>query len=686
MRKDRKPLLRVIAVMTLVFAAVLGIGSLQPGKTQSDHWQLVPEKTVTEVPAGFAGLAFTDADVEDAEAAFFRLTPDDKTGILHAYVPAEMEGKALHLQLNRDQALRIEGEGLDAPAENESEKTRDQSGAGVWRAGQTLPSFAEGAEYSFTIEDAQGQAAESETVVFHYTQNVPSMFIETKSGSMEAADSDKHHETGEDAVYRIYQTDGTPDASGRCEIKGRGNSTWSLNKKPYNLNLARENSLLGMDSCSRLALIANFWDSTQTRQYYAFEAAARLGLEYTPQTRFVNVYLNGKYHGICLLTQRLNVNGGTVRITDLDAKNNRANVTKDTIGTTVMDTDEEGHEALAYAFRNEPDNLTGGYLIEFEDRYEKENLWFATETEHMAFKSPQKPSVGEYRYISSYVREAEAVLFGTGGAGTVESGASETGAEDPDRSAGGSGDGAADAGSVWDYFDMDSWARMYLIQDFFVQSDDEYYSFFFYKKENDPLLYCGPVWDFDLCLGNMNCGDYYRTSAQTLWLRDGRKKWLHQMDQYPEFRARVAELYLEELEPVIRDMLDNEYDQTVEGLEKDTKLNYLRWHKDLDYSERTGLVRTFLHSRVDFLHDYYTDPGSYHRLLFHFAWGDFSYYVRDGESMGFLPTYDYGEKQSSVQREANGFITGWQDTADGSLLQPDTPVYGDREFDPVYIP
>ena len=327
-----------------------------------------------------------------------------------------------------------------------------------------------------------------------------------------------------------------------------------------------------------------------------------------------------------------------------------------------MDTDEDGHDGLAYAWENEPDNLTGGYLLEFQARYEKEDVWFKTDTLHISFKSPEAPSVGEYEYISDYVREAEKALF----------------SEDwtnPDTGL-----------SVFDYFDMDSWARMYLIQDFFVQSDDEYYSFFFYKKADSPLLYCGPVWDFDLCLGNMNCGDYYKTSAQTLWLKDGRKKWLHRMQQNPAFSELVADLYLSELVPIVRDLLDKEYEQTVDYLEPDTNLNYLRWHKNLDYRERTGWVRTLLETRVQFLHDYYTDPGSFHRLLFHFAWDDFSYYVRDGETMGFLPTYDYGEKQFTAQRNANGFITGWQDTSSGELLQPETPVYEDREFDPVYIP
>jgi hypothetical protein len=503
------------------------------------------------------------------------------------------------------------------------------------------------------------------------------MYIDTESGSMEAVDSDKKHQTEEEAAYRIYQTDGTPDSSGMCAIKGRGNSTWSQAKKPYNLKLRSDNSLLGMDKCTKLSLISNYWDSSQTRQYYGFEMAERLGLAYTPQTRFVNVYLNGRYHSLCLLTQRINVDGGTVKITDLDEKNDRANRGSGDPDPVVMDTDEDGNEALAYAFGKEPADLTGGYVIEFDSRYEMEDCWFETETRHMVFKSPQMPSVGEYEYISDYVREAEKALF----AGAVVDENGEAAEDEFDETDGVNPDTGK---SVWDYFDMDSWARMYLVQDFTVQSDDEYYSFFFYKEAGNPLLYCGPIWDFDLCLGNMNCGEYYRTSAQTLWLRDGRKRWLHRMDQFPEFRERVAEIFLEEFAPIIEDILENEYDKNVDLLEKDTNLNYLRWGKNLDYRERTDMVRTLLQNRLEFMRAYYTDPDSYCRLLFHFAWGDFSYYVKKGESMGFLPTADYGEKQTTAQRESTGLIIGWQDTETGELLQEYTAITENRDFDPVY--
>ena len=658
--------LAVLAALTVLF---MFCARIESDYVKNPNWQLDPSGPPEDYPSGFEGLAFCgkpetrnpDNPIPDpgheGEDVAFRLTEDKETGIWYAYVPAEMND-GLYLKMNSRETLVIKetGEG--------SKKDSKKKISGSFRRGEKLPSFPEDVHYSFTILDSEDNALDSQEVVFIYTEGIPSMYIETESGSMEAIDSDKHHETSETATYRIFETDGSPESSGTCTIKGRGNSTWSQAKRPYNLNMDEENILLGMDSCRKYALIANFWDSTQTRQYYSFLAAQKLGLEYTPQTRFVNLYLNGRYQSLYLLTQRLNVNGGTVKIRDLDKENKKVNseqADQGNIETIVQETDEKDHESVAYAWENDPADISGGYLLELDERYSKEDVWFSTETHHVDITSPQEPSVAEYNYIADYVRAAEKALF----------------ADDWTNH---------DTGlSCFEYFDMESWARMYLIQDFFVQSDDEFYSFYFYKKPGDPLLYCGPVWDFDLCLGNMNCGDYYKTSAKTLWLKDGRKRWLHRMGKDPEFAALVSRLYLEELEPVIRGLLENEYDQTVDSLEAITKINYFRWHKNLDYAERTGLVKTLLDTRVQFLHDYYSDPDSFHKLVFHFAWDDFSYYVRDGESMGFLPTYDYGEKQSSPQREANGFITGWSDK-DGNLLQPDTLIYEDMEFDPVYIP
>ena len=428
-------LIPCIIVLTVLFFVIITLGDR--AKEDYKSRQLAAQEAGLDFSGaapGFDGLGFYDDEHFTADTAFFRLTEEDLSGVWIAYVPAEMSGKPLHLCLNSGEQLQIErisGEApgdldlsqyLDVPKENTdpdaAENKGGNAGSGstdgdvsghIFHAGDTLPQFAEGATFTFTLLDSGGRKTDSRTVIFLYTENVPSMYINTESGSMEAVDNDKSKETSETADYRIRMTDGRLDAAGSCTIKGRGNSTWGREKHPYNLKLASEDTLLGMGNCTKYALLANYWDSTQTRQYYAFNTAEKLGLAYTPQEKFVNLYLNGRYQSLYLLSQRINVNGGTVSIANLDKKNKKANpdvdTDKDQPETVVLDRDKDGRTSVAYAWPNEPDDITGGYLIEFQDRYKDEPCWFRTEEQYMTFKSPKMPSVGEYQYIAGYIRE-----------------------------------------------------------------------------------------------------------------------------------------------------------------------------------------------------------------------------------------------------------------------------------------
>ncbi len=321
-------LIPCIIVLTVLFFVIITLGDR--AKEDYKSRQLAAQEAGLDFSGaapGFDGLGFYDDEHYTADTAFFRLTEEDLSGVWIAYVPAEMSGKPLHLCLNSGEQLQIErisGEApgdldlsqyLDVPKENTdpdaAENKGGNAGSGstdgdvsghIFHAGDTLPQFAEGATFTFTLLDSGGRKTDSRTVIFLYTENVPSMYINTESGSMEAVDNDKSKETSETADYRIRMTDGTQDAAGSCTIKGRGNSTWGREKHPYNLKLASEDTLLGMGNCTKYALLANYWDSTQTRQYYAFNTAEKLGLAYTPQEKFVNLYLNGRYQSLYLLS------------------------------------------------------------------------------------------------------------------------------------------------------------------------------------------------------------------------------------------------------------------------------------------------------------------------------------------------------------------------------------------------
>jgi hypothetical protein len=119
----------------------------------------------------------------------------------------------------------------------------------------------------------------------------------------------------EGASYELYGTQGELLSSGDLDIKGRGNSTWSMPKKPYSLKLAEKASLLDMSKHKRWVLLANYADKSLLRT----EAAFKLGyifnnLAWTPQSRQVDLYLNGNYRGVYQLTEQIKIDENRVDI------------------------------------------------------------------------------------------------------------------------------------------------------------------------------------------------------------------------------------------------------------------------------------------------------------------------------------------------------------------------------------
>ena len=91
------------------------------------------------------------------------------------------------------------------------------------------------------------------------------------------------------------------------EIRGRGNTTWKMPKKPYRIKFEDKTELLGMPADKSWVLLANFSDKTLMRNHIAFAFSRQFGLAYTPQSRFVEVYLNGRYDGNYLLTEQIQI-------------------------------------------------------------------------------------------------------------------------------------------------------------------------------------------------------------------------------------------------------------------------------------------------------------------------------------------------------------------------------------------
>ena len=152
------------------------------------------------------------------------------------------------------------------------------------------------------------------TLTFVQSRGVGTMYIDVRSGSMDYIHENRGNE--EPGSYSLYTPGGALEHSGSVEsLKGRGNATWwSSEKKPYSLKLAAEADLLQMGAAKNWVLLANSADAAHIKNKAVMDFAGEAGLAYTPQCEWVDLYLNGEYAGLYLLSERNEIHAQRVDI------------------------------------------------------------------------------------------------------------------------------------------------------------------------------------------------------------------------------------------------------------------------------------------------------------------------------------------------------------------------------------
>ena len=104
-----------------------------------------------------------------------------------------------------------------------------------------------------------------------------------------------------------------PGFSGRIGIERRGQSSQRFfPMKSYSVELSRDAGLLGMPEEDDWVLYAPYNDKSLMRNVVAYRTAALLG-RYAARTRFVQLRLNGRPHGIYVLMEKLELGKDRVR-------------------------------------------------------------------------------------------------------------------------------------------------------------------------------------------------------------------------------------------------------------------------------------------------------------------------------------------------------------------------------------
>ena len=300
-----------------------------------------------------------------------------------------------------------------------------------------------------------------------------------------------------------------------------GNTTIIMPKKPYHIKLNTSLDLLtamglhcpyvtskGAAVCDKsksYVLLANYDDKTFLRDWSAsaLANAIPIGGSYlnspadspTPSgtstlmpwaahSLFVELYLNGAYQGNYQLIEEVKVDSHRVNINEL------------------LETDAT-------------DDITGGYLVEIDARQDEDYVWVTPQGVPLGLIDPDyTPEVPEQTsYINNYTVTAENTLF------------SPT---------------FTDPTTGWrSYFDDASAVNFYIVNELMgnVDGGDMFSSDYFYKSQDNPLLYMGPIWDFDVSSGNVNYQSI--TSPAVPWMAQ-RAIWYRQWFKDPSFQADVT--------------------------------------------------------------------------------------------------------------------------------------------------
>ena len=99
-------------------------------------------------------------------------------------------------------------------------------------------------------------------------------------------------------------------------LKGRGNSTWNTEKKPYRLKFDQRINLFGLGYSKSWVLLANYYDDSCLRNDLANYLINAIGSDYVLKGKFAKLIVNGEDVGLYYVMQPVGIRKGMVRLKD----------------------------------------------------------------------------------------------------------------------------------------------------------------------------------------------------------------------------------------------------------------------------------------------------------------------------------------------------------------------------------
>lgn len=148
--------------------------------------------------------------------------------------------------------------------------------------------------------------------------NLPSVTVRLKETTLDVIISGSKNIKYKGNSVAITDADGNLSAEGidNVEIKGRGNSTWRLDKKPYQIKFDSKTSVLGMTKAKKWVLLANYLDGSLLRNKIAYDLADDAGIKGSLSSQSIDLWIDGIYQGNYLICQKVDSGSGNLALSD----------------------------------------------------------------------------------------------------------------------------------------------------------------------------------------------------------------------------------------------------------------------------------------------------------------------------------------------------------------------------------
>ncbi len=383
------------------------------------------------------------------------------------FLPAALKGQDPILRIDQDVELLWEGESLPSGAKVPVEQYVGQQISASWSDGRRLG-----------------------PVTIMRGSEIPALFFTIDEEEYARILKGTKFDIRKDGAMVMLNGDGSVEASAEIpSFKTRGNSTFYASKKPYQFKMAKKEPLGGMERNKTWILLANWFDISLIRNQMLFDLCREIGLNGTPDTRQVELYINGAYLGVYLLSEKIQLKQGRLEIRDMEERLESVN------GVSAYDAAEfkKGKGSVLTRLRwfdvKEPEDITGGYLLEIEKELQyskmKDAAGFVTDAGMcVVVKEPSHAGFQEVDYIGSLINDFHHALLRPDGISEM-------------------------TGTHYSrYIDMRSFALKIAMEEFTCNFDVRASSQFMYKDSDrvDDRVYAGPAWDYDLSCGNKDDG------------------------------------------------------------------------------------------------------------------------------------------------------------------------------------